>query len=74
MKANWDYYRAKWFLGAVRRRIAHTYFKKYAGRDFLTAEAGNDLIYEAIMRGDPFVAGPAVLRTTVSETHMAPHR
>ena len=57
MKANWDYYRAKWFLGAVRRRIAHTYFKKYAGRDFLTAEAGNDLIYEAIMRGDPFVAG-----------------
>lgn len=57
MKGNWDYYRAKWFLGAIKRRIWHTYFSTYAGRPFLPNEKGNEIIYNAILEGKPFAAG-----------------
>lgn len=56
MKANWDYYRAKWFLGAVRRRLLHSYFSSYADRPFWSDEKGNEIIYHAILEGKPFAA------------------
>ncbi len=57
MKKNWDYYRAKWFFGAIRRRLLHSGFRIYADRSFLSDDEGNKIIYNAILDGKPFVAG-----------------
>lgn len=54
MIKKWDYYRARWFVGAIKRRLFHSYFRTYAGRTFLSKEEGNDIICSAILEGKPF--------------------
>ncbi len=58
MDWEWSNYKLRWVYRKIKKRITKkpVEFSRYAGKDVMSIQAGNDWLHQAVLSGSPFMA------------------